>query len=90
MTPKNKVRTLLELEQILGDRQPPDQKIVLSHGVFDLLHIGHIRHFTEARKFGDILVVSLTADQFVNKGPNRPAFSETLRAEALSALEVID
>ena len=43
-----------------------DKKIVLCHGVFDLLHIGHIRHFKEAKKHGDILVVSITTDKYVN------------------------
>lgn len=64
--------------------------IVLCHGVFDLLHIGHIRHFTEAKSLGDVLVVTLTADQFVNKGPLRPAFHETMRAEAIAALDCVD
>lgn len=64
--------------------------IVHCHGVFDLLHVGHIRHFKEARAFGDVLVVTLTADNHVNKGPNRPAFSEALRAEAIAALEYVD
>jgi rfaE bifunctional protein nucleotidyltransferase chain/domain len=60
------------------------------HGVFDLLHIGHIRHFKEAKALGDILIVSVTADQYVNKGPGRPRFTETLRAEALASLEYVD
>ena len=45
------------------------------HGVFDLLHFGHLEHFKEAKK-GDILIVSITPDRFVNKGPGRPAFNE--------------
>ena len=64
--------------------------IVHCHGVFDLLHVGHIRHFKEARALGDVLVVTLTADAHVNKGPNRPAFAEALRAEAIAALEDVD
>ena len=67
-----------------------NKKIVLCHGVFDLLHIGHIKHFEEARKNGDILIVSITEDRFVNKGPNRPHFNTTLRSEAIAALELID
>ena len=50
------------------------KRIVHCHGVFDLLHLGHIRHFEEARQAGDVLVVTLTPDQWVNKGPHRPAF----------------
>ncbi len=66
------------------------KRIVHAHGVFDLLHPGHIRHLREARSFGDVLVVTITEDIHVNKGPNRPAFSESLRAESLAALEVVD
>jgi rfaE bifunctional protein kinase chain/domain/rfaE bifunctional protein nucleotidyltransferase chain/domain len=66
------------------------KRIVLAHGVFDLLHVGHIRHLREAREQGDVLVVTLTEDRHVNKGPNRPAFTESLRAEALAALEYVD
>jgi rfaE bifunctional protein nucleotidyltransferase chain/domain len=64
--------------------------VVQCHGVFDLLHIGHIRHFQEAKKAGDVLVVTITPDRFVNKGPNRPVFTETLRAEAIAALDCVD
>ena len=49
--------------------------IGLSHGVFDLVHPGHIQHFLAAKKQVDILVVSITADKFVNKGPGRPIFN---------------
>ncbi len=66
------------------------KKIVLCHGTFDLLHIGHIKHFFEARQFGDILIVSVTTDNYVQKGPNRPAFNLHHRLEALSALDCID
>lgn len=67
-----------------------EQTIVHAHGVFDLLHVGHIRHLEQAKALGDYLVVSLTPDRFVNKGPNRPAFTEQLRAEALAAMKVVD
>ena len=65
-------------------------RIVQSHGVFDLLHIGHIKHFEAAKKYGDVLVVTVTPDRFVNKGPNRPRFNECLRAEAIAALACVD
>jgi rfaE bifunctional protein kinase chain/domain/rfaE bifunctional protein nucleotidyltransferase chain/domain len=64
--------------------------VVLCHGVFDLLHIGHIKHLQAARALGDILVVTLTPDHWVNKGPDRPAFAQALRAEALAALGCVD
>ena len=57
---------------------------------FDLLHIGHIRHFKAAAKLGGTLVVTVTPDVCVNKGPGRPAFSQQLRAEAIAELECVD
>lgn len=65
-------------------------KIVLCHGVFDIIHHGHIKYFEEAKKNGDILVVSLTADEFVNKGPGRPYFNFKFRSETLEAIQTID
>lgn len=62
----------------------------LCHGVFDLLHIGHIKYFQEAKSLCDFLVVSITPDQYVNKGPGRPVFSDSLRAEAIAALDCVD
>ena len=62
----------------------------MCHGVFDVLHIGHIKHFEQAKKIVDILVVSVTSDEFVKKGPNRPAFNQNLRMKAISSLEAID
>ena len=64
--------------------------MVHAHGTFDLLHLGHVRHFQAARQLGDVLVVTLTADKFVNKGPGRPVFSEAARAEMLASLEYVD
>jgi rfaE bifunctional protein nucleotidyltransferase chain/domain len=63
---------------------------VLAHGCFDLLHLGHIRHLTEARSLGDRLVVSITCDAHVNKGPGRPHFTAEQRREALLSLECVD
>ena len=64
--------------------------VVQCHGVFDLMHIGHIRHFQAAKKLGEILVVTVTPDHFVNKGPHRPVFTEALRAEAIASLDAVD
>ena len=69
---------------------PKSQNVVLCHGVFDLLHVGHIKHLKKAKSLGDKLVVTITADNFVNKGPGKPIFNQRLRAEALSALEMVD
>lgn len=65
-------------------------KVVLCHGVFDLLHIGHLRYLRRAREFGDVLMVTVTPDQYVNKGPGRPVFTGHLRAEALASLDCVD
>ena len=66
------------------------KRIVLCHGVFDLIHIGHIKHFTRAKEFGDVLVVSVTSDKHVKKGPGTPLFNENLRAQFLSSIKSID
>ena len=85
-----KIKNLEDLKIILDDLKVRGKKIVHCHGVFDLLHLGHIKHFEEAKTFGDVLVVTITPDEFVHKGPNRPAFTTVLRLEALAALESID
>lgn len=64
--------------------------IVLAHGCFDLLHLGHIRHLQEARQQGDRLVVSVTDDKYVRKGAGRPVFTAQQRVEALKALGCVD
>lgn len=87
---QEKIKSLEELQQIATNLKLKGKKIVHCHGVFDLLHIGHIKHFEEAKTFGDVLIVTTTPDEFVHKGPNRPAFTTVLRLETLAALESID
>jgi len=87
---KDKIKQVKELSKIIADHKSNGQKVVHCHGVFDLLHIGHIKHFNEAKTFGDILIVSITPDEFVNKGPGRPVFKTSLRLEALAALQTVD
>lgn len=65
-------------------------RLVHCHGTFDLIHPGHIVHFEEAKDLGDKLVVTLTAAEFVNKGPGRPYFDDALRSKSLAALECVD
>jgi len=65
-------------------------KIGLVHGVFDFIHIGHIDHFREAKKYCQKLVASVTTDKFVNKGPNRPAFNISERVNFLKSITYID
>lgn len=83
-----KLKTLSELVSLraLHDKD----KIVLCHGVFDLFHQGHLRHLRSAKSFGDVLVVSITPDEFVNKGPGRPKFNSLERAEMLAAIDLVD
>ena len=76
-----KLTSIESMKKIIFRLKANKKKIVLCHGVFDLLHIGHIKHFNEAKNLGDILVVSLTPDKYVNKGPGRPAFNEKLSPE---------
>ena len=83
-----KIKNRDEIKKIFLKRNK--KKVVLCHGTFDLLHLGHINHLSEAKSFGDILVVSVTSDKFVNKGPGRPFFNSRQRAEALSALKNVD
>ncbi len=64
--------------------------IALCHGVFDLLHPGHVIHLEQAKKMADVLVVSITAAQYVRKGPGRPYFDDEMRLKVLSALECVD
>jgi len=84
-----KIREIEELAEVLGSIRS-EKKIVLCHGVFDLLHVGHIRHLEQAKQLGDILVVTITPDRYVNKGPHRPAFPEHLRVEGVAALGCVD
>lgn len=86
----SKIKTIEELSSIAMELRQAGKKLVHCHGVFDLLHIGHIRYFEQARRMGDILIVTLTADRFVDKGPHRPAFPEQLRAEAVASLAGVD
>jgi D-beta-D-heptose 7-phosphate kinase/D-beta-D-heptose 1-phosphate adenosyltransferase len=67
-------------------------QLVFTNGVFDLLHVGHIRYLARARELGDALVVAINSDRAVRelKGPNRPVFDQNERAEILAALRVVD
>jgi len=85
-----KIHPIEELAEALVSRRANGAKVVLCEGAFDLLHIGHIRHLEHAARLGDRLVVTVTADRFVHRGPQRPAFHEGLRAEAIAALECVD
>ncbi len=90
--PRGKQPTkVLTFEQLGSLRERfPGKKIVQCHGVYDVLHAGHLAHFQSAKQLGDILVVTLTTDKFVNKGPGRPHFTGKLRASMVAALAEVD
>ncbi len=78
---KEKIRPILKADR---------KKIALCHGVFDLVHAGHITHLEQAKAMADVLVVSITAAEFVRKGPDRPYFNDEQRLKFLSAIEYVD
>ncbi len=82
---------LLDLEsgihQLIINRAEP---LVHCHGVFDVLHAGHLAYFKAAKAYGKLLIVTVTSDRHVSKGPGRPHFKENIRAEMLAALEIVD
>jgi rfaE bifunctional protein kinase chain/domain/rfaE bifunctional protein nucleotidyltransferase chain/domain len=82
--------SIFEIESIVDRFRREGKVIVQCHGVFDLLHPGHVLHLEEAKKLGDILVVTITPDIYVNKGPGRPIYTQDQRALMISALQVVD
>ena len=89
------IEKILTPEQMLGERQrlrAAGVRLVFTNGVFDLLHVGHVRYLTEARALGDVLMVAINSDRTVRelKGPDRPVFDQAERAEILAALKVVD
>jgi len=86
----NKILDIEVLAEKVRALKSQGKKVVQCHGCFDLMHPGHIKHFQEARSMGDVLVVTLTPDQYIDKGPGRPAFNQELRAESIAALECVN
>lgn len=85
-----KIKNLDELSRILRRQKRNGKKVVLSHGIFDLLHYGHIHYLNQAKNLGDILVTSVVVDQFITKSPGRPVFDEKIRALSVAALGCVD
>lgn len=81
---------IIEIDQLKIKLKTKKGKIVLVHGVFDLFHIGHLKHLKEAKKYGAVLIVSLTKDKYVMKGPDRPYYKDQLRAEMIASLEFVN
>lgn len=87
---QKKIVSSEEISSIFESIRKSGKTMAMCHGVFDLVHPGHIAHFEAAMKIADILVVSITADKFVNKGPGRPLFTEEIRANSIAALVYVD
>ena len=86
---------ILSREAMLGERarlRAAGLRLVFTNGVFDLLHVGHVRYLTDARALGDALVVAINSDRTVRelKGDARPVFNQAERAEILAALRVVN
>ena len=86
---------ILSTDEMLKERERlrgAGARLVFTNGVFDLLHVGHVRYLAHARSLGDALVVAINSDRSVRelKGPERPVFAESERAEILAALRPVD
>ena len=85
---------ILSLDELLGVREglrAAGETLVFTNGVFDLLHVGHVRYLAAARALGDALVVAINSDRTVRelKGDGRPVINESERAEILAALRSV-
>jgi rfaE bifunctional protein kinase chain/domain/rfaE bifunctional protein nucleotidyltransferase chain/domain len=86
---RHKIKTLDELIAIVGPR-PRAKTVIMCHGVFDVVHPGHLRHLMYAKEKAHVLVASLTADRHITKADHRPYIPQELRAQNLAALEMVD
>lgn len=87
---RDKILTIDQLAAAAAEARGAGKVVALAHGSFDLLHLGHVRHLELAREQGDALIVTVTGDRYLNKGPGRPVFTASLRAEMLAALSCVD
>lgn len=87
---ENEILSIDEAARIIRELKKEGKTAGLCHGVFDFVHLGHLRHFREAKENCDILFVSLTPDRFVAKGPGRPVYNERERAEFVGAFSCVD
>jgi bifunctional ADP-heptose synthase (sugar kinase/adenylyltransferase) len=86
---RHKIKTPEELRSIVGPR-PREKRVIMCHGVFDVVHPGHVSHLLYAKSKADLLIASITADRHITKGVNRPHVPQDLRAVNLAAFEVVD
>ena len=85
-----KLKSLNFLQNFSKEKKGQKKRIVLCHGDYDFIHLGHIKHFQAAKKLGDYLIVSITGDAKMQKGINRPIYKEKDRIEFLSLLSIVD
>lgn len=87
-----KIKSLLEIKRLIKKFKKEGKTIVLVTGVYDILHIGHVRFLRKAKASGDILIVMLDGDSVVRhiKGDKRPINQERIRAEVLESLIAVD
>jgi len=86
---RHKIKTAEQLRAIIGP-PPRKKRVIMCHGVFDVVHPGHIRHLLYAKSKADLLVASITADKHITKGVHRPHVTQDLRALNLAAFEMVD
>ena len=88
---KKKILTVDKLVKVIGKfPRKKNLKVAMCHGVFDLVHPGHIRHLSFAKSKTNKLIVSITSDYHIKKAELRPYVPQNLRAENLAALEFVD
>lgn len=92
MNSRDKIVALDILARMLEGARPHGKTVVLANGIFDLLHVGHVRYLEAAKREGNILVVAINSDASARKlkGPGRPILDEEARAELVAALAAVD
>jgi D-glycero-beta-D-manno-heptose 1-phosphate adenylyltransferase len=92
MDTREKILSRAGLREVLEEHRRAGRKIVLANGVFDLLHVGHVRYLQAARAEGDVLVVAINSDASTRKlkGEGRPILTERARATLVAALEAVN
>jgi rfaE bifunctional protein kinase chain/domain len=89
MNYRSKIKTVDELAAVIGPR-PRQRTVIMCHGAFDIVHPGHLRHLMYAKEKADVLIASITADEYITKAEHRPFVPQELRAASLAALEMVD